>query len=207
MFPVNVPNVLTVLRILLVPVLVVALLDETPNGDLLAAIVFAVASLTDEQYVVVGQASRRYVLLAQRDQSQEPLRQQRADEAETDCQQREPEDARRGGEVAELVVSRNGVLSHGQPSGGPDGGGTLLEEHPWRAGVRLHRRRQVAEDQGQLVSPCRLQPLDAADQPLLCDIGRAADDAAGPGRQRQLDAAAVGRRTRAGDQSERPRAG
>ena len=29
------------------PVLVVALLDETPNGDLLAAIVFAVASLTD----------------------------------------------------------------------------------------------------------------------------------------------------------------
>src|SRR5438067_7500335 len=47
MFPVNVPNVLTVLRILLVPVLVVALLDKTPNGDLLAAIVFAVASLTD----------------------------------------------------------------------------------------------------------------------------------------------------------------
>ena len=29
------------------PVLVVALLDETPNGDLLAAVVFAVASLTD----------------------------------------------------------------------------------------------------------------------------------------------------------------
>ncbi|HEX2397680.1 MAG TPA: CDP-diacylglycerol--glycerol-3-phosphate 3-phosphatidyltransferase [Solirubrobacteraceae bacterium] len=47
MFPVNVPNVLTVLRILLVPVLVVALLDRTPNGDLLAAVVFAIASLTD----------------------------------------------------------------------------------------------------------------------------------------------------------------
>jgi CDP-diacylglycerol---glycerol-3-phosphate 3-phosphatidyltransferase len=46
-FPVNVPNVLTVLRILLVPVLVVALLEESENGDLLAAIVFAVASLTD----------------------------------------------------------------------------------------------------------------------------------------------------------------
>jgi CDP-diacylglycerol--glycerol-3-phosphate 3-phosphatidyltransferase len=46
-FPVNVPNVLTVLRILLVPVLVVALLGETRDGDLLAAIVFAVASLTD----------------------------------------------------------------------------------------------------------------------------------------------------------------
>jgi len=43
----NAPNVLTVLRILLVPVLVVALLEETPNGDLLAAIVFALASVTD----------------------------------------------------------------------------------------------------------------------------------------------------------------
>jgi CDP-diacylglycerol--glycerol-3-phosphate 3-phosphatidyltransferase len=46
-FPLNTPNVLTMLRILLVPVLVVALLGETPNGDLLAAIVFAVASITD----------------------------------------------------------------------------------------------------------------------------------------------------------------
>jgi CDP-diacylglycerol--glycerol-3-phosphate 3-phosphatidyltransferase len=47
MVPLNVPNVLTVLRILLVPVLIVALLDATPSGDLLAAIVFALASLTD----------------------------------------------------------------------------------------------------------------------------------------------------------------
>ena len=47
MFPLNLPNLLTVVRILLVPVLVVALLDETANGDLLAAIVFAAASLTD----------------------------------------------------------------------------------------------------------------------------------------------------------------
>jgi CDP-diacylglycerol--glycerol-3-phosphate 3-phosphatidyltransferase len=47
MVPINVPNVLTVLRILAVPVLVVALLDRTPNGDLLAAIVFSIASLTD----------------------------------------------------------------------------------------------------------------------------------------------------------------
>src|SRR5947207_4098001 len=47
MVPLNVPNVLTVVRILLVPVLVVALLGKTSGGDLLAAIVFAVASLTD----------------------------------------------------------------------------------------------------------------------------------------------------------------
>jgi CDP-diacylglycerol--glycerol-3-phosphate 3-phosphatidyltransferase len=45
MFPLNVPNVLTVVRILLVPVLVVALLEH--SGDLLAAIVFATASFTD----------------------------------------------------------------------------------------------------------------------------------------------------------------
>ncbi len=47
MFPLNLPNVLTVLRIMLVPVLVVALLGNTPAGDVLAAIVFALASLTD----------------------------------------------------------------------------------------------------------------------------------------------------------------
>jgi CDP-diacylglycerol--glycerol-3-phosphate 3-phosphatidyltransferase len=46
-FELNLPNVLTVFRILLVPVLVAALLSEGPQGDLLAAIVFAVASFTD----------------------------------------------------------------------------------------------------------------------------------------------------------------
>ena len=47
MFPLNLPNVLTVLRIMLVPVLVVALVGNTPAGDVLAAVVFALASLTD----------------------------------------------------------------------------------------------------------------------------------------------------------------
>ncbi len=47
MFPLNLPNVLTVLRIMLVPALVVALLGNTPGGDVLAAVVFALASLTD----------------------------------------------------------------------------------------------------------------------------------------------------------------
>ena len=47
MFPLNLPNLLTVLRIMLVPALVVALLGNTPAGDILAAVVFAVASLTD----------------------------------------------------------------------------------------------------------------------------------------------------------------
>jgi CDP-diacylglycerol--glycerol-3-phosphate 3-phosphatidyltransferase len=47
MFPLNLPNFLTLVRILLVPVLVAALLVETPNGDLIAAVVFALAALTD----------------------------------------------------------------------------------------------------------------------------------------------------------------
>jgi CDP-diacylglycerol--glycerol-3-phosphate 3-phosphatidyltransferase len=47
MFAPNLPNLLTVARIMLVPVLVVALLGNTPSGDVLAAVVFALASLTD----------------------------------------------------------------------------------------------------------------------------------------------------------------
>jgi CDP-diacylglycerol---glycerol-3-phosphate 3-phosphatidyltransferase len=47
MFPLNLPNALTLGRILLVPVLVVALTVETPGGSTIAAIVFAVAALTD----------------------------------------------------------------------------------------------------------------------------------------------------------------
>ena len=47
MFDLNLPNVLTLFRILLVPVLVAALLSGLESGDLLAAIVFGIASLTD----------------------------------------------------------------------------------------------------------------------------------------------------------------
>ena len=47
MFSLNLPNTLTLLRILLVPVVIVALLDETPNGDAIAAGVFALAAFTD----------------------------------------------------------------------------------------------------------------------------------------------------------------
>src|ERR671934_2688097 len=47
MFPLNLPNALTLVRILLVPVLVVALTVETPGGSTIAAVVFALAALTD----------------------------------------------------------------------------------------------------------------------------------------------------------------
>jgi CDP-diacylglycerol--glycerol-3-phosphate 3-phosphatidyltransferase len=46
-FDLNLPNLLTVFRILLVPVLVAALLQEAGPGEPLAAAVFAVASFTD----------------------------------------------------------------------------------------------------------------------------------------------------------------
>jgi len=47
MFPLNLPNALTLVRILLVPVLVVALTVETPGGSTIAAVVFALAAVTD----------------------------------------------------------------------------------------------------------------------------------------------------------------
>jgi CDP-diacylglycerol--glycerol-3-phosphate 3-phosphatidyltransferase len=47
MIPLNVPNLLTVVRILLVPALLAALLANTAAGDVLAAVLFAAASATD----------------------------------------------------------------------------------------------------------------------------------------------------------------
>ena len=47
MVPLNIPNALTMLRILAVPVVVVALVGEIDDGDLLAGIVFTLAALTD----------------------------------------------------------------------------------------------------------------------------------------------------------------
>jgi len=46
-FPLNVPNVLTLLRIVAVPVLVVVLLGAFPGGDAVAAAVFALAAISD----------------------------------------------------------------------------------------------------------------------------------------------------------------
>lgn len=47
MVPLNIPNSLTMLRIVAVPVVVVALLAEAENGDVIAAVVFTIAALTD----------------------------------------------------------------------------------------------------------------------------------------------------------------
>jgi CDP-diacylglycerol---glycerol-3-phosphate 3-phosphatidyltransferase len=57
-FTLNVPNALTVLRILLVPVLVVALLDQT-SSPWLAAAVFALASVTDMIDGYIARARRQ----------------------------------------------------------------------------------------------------------------------------------------------------
>ena len=44
---INLPNVLTLVRILLIPVFVLLLLDPTPDRSLAAAIVFVIAAVTD----------------------------------------------------------------------------------------------------------------------------------------------------------------
>jgi CDP-diacylglycerol---glycerol-3-phosphate 3-phosphatidyltransferase len=58
-FPLNIPNALTLARILLVPVVVVALLVESPGGSTIAAVVFAIAALTDglDGYIARSQQS------------------------------------------------------------------------------------------------------------------------------------------------------
>ena len=70
MFPLNVPNALTVLRIVAVPVVVVALLDETPSGDVIAAAVFALAALTDG---LDGYIARRHELVTTFGKLMDPL--------------------------------------------------------------------------------------------------------------------------------------
>jgi CDP-diacylglycerol--glycerol-3-phosphate 3-phosphatidyltransferase len=59
--PTHLPNVLTVARILLVPVMVVALLQRTGTGDVVAAFVFWLASVTD---FVDGWLARRAELIS-----------------------------------------------------------------------------------------------------------------------------------------------
>ena len=45
--PLNAPNLLTILRVLMIPMMVVALLARSDGGDILAAAVFFIASATD----------------------------------------------------------------------------------------------------------------------------------------------------------------
>jgi len=58
--PLKLPNFLTLLRILAVPVVVVALLDGTPHGDTLALapIVFALAALAALTHGLDGYVAR-----------------------------------------------------------------------------------------------------------------------------------------------------
>ena len=70
MFELNVPNALTVFRILLVPVLVAALLSEGPGGDWVAAGVFCVASATD---AIDGYLARRHQSITNFGRLMDPL--------------------------------------------------------------------------------------------------------------------------------------
>src|SRR3954471_6470050 len=70
MFELNAPNVLTLLRISLVPVLAAVLLSALPDADLLAAVVFVVASATDE---LDGWLARRRSMITAFGKLMEPL--------------------------------------------------------------------------------------------------------------------------------------
>jgi CDP-diacylglycerol--glycerol-3-phosphate 3-phosphatidyltransferase len=65
LFPLNLPNVLTVIRIMLVPVLVAALLVETPGGSTIAAVVFALAAITDGLDGYIARSRRKITTFGQ----------------------------------------------------------------------------------------------------------------------------------------------
>jgi CDP-diacylglycerol---glycerol-3-phosphate 3-phosphatidyltransferase len=69
-FEPTLPNVLTVFRILLVPVLAAVLLAELPGGDAVAAGVFALASATD---VADGYLARRHQTITTFGKLMDPL--------------------------------------------------------------------------------------------------------------------------------------
>jgi CDP-diacylglycerol--glycerol-3-phosphate 3-phosphatidyltransferase len=64
------PNTLTVVRIVLVPILIVALLVKTGTGDVLAAIVFCAASFTDG---LDGYLARRQNLISNFGKLMDPI--------------------------------------------------------------------------------------------------------------------------------------
>ena len=70
MFDPTLPNLLTVFRILLVPVLAAVLLAEVPGGDAVAAGVFALASATD---VADGYLARRHAQITTFGKLMDPL--------------------------------------------------------------------------------------------------------------------------------------
>ena len=115
MFPLNLPNLLTVLRIMLVPVLVVALLGNTPAGDVLAAIVFALASLTD---FVDGYLARARDSITDLRQADGPARRQAAD--------------RRRADLAGLAAPPRRVGGDGDHHARAGGHGAAPRRHPGR---------------------------------------------------------------------------
>ena len=70
MFELNAANVLTLVRVALIPVLVAVLLSALPNADFLAAVVFIVASATD---ALDGWLARRHSLVTSFGKLMDPL--------------------------------------------------------------------------------------------------------------------------------------
>ena len=66
----NLPNKLTMLRIIMIPFFVFFLLSETPNKDIIALVLFCAASLTD---LADGKIARKYNLVTDFGKFMDPL--------------------------------------------------------------------------------------------------------------------------------------
>ena len=66
----NLPNKLTILRILLVPIFVIVILSDIKNAFLISAIIFAIASITD---FLDGYIARKYNLISDFGKLMDPL--------------------------------------------------------------------------------------------------------------------------------------
>lgn len=66
----NIPNMLSVIRICLVPVFILVYFEDSPNSNIGAAIVYAIASLTD---VLDGRIARKYNITSNLGRILDPL--------------------------------------------------------------------------------------------------------------------------------------
>ena len=66
----NIPNMLSVIRICLVPVFILVYFGDSPNSNIGAAIVYAIASLTD---ILDGRIARKYNITSNLGRILDPL--------------------------------------------------------------------------------------------------------------------------------------
>ena len=66
----NIPNIITSFRLILVPFFVISFLSDIPNGKLIAGIIFAIAGISD---VADGYIARKYNMVSRLGEALDPL--------------------------------------------------------------------------------------------------------------------------------------